>query len=459
MASESTVNDRAIDSRKTAKNACRWRLFPHFVAFYPAMKRLIASYPRFAPGKRDSHVTLSFVPIGYGQHYGRVRGFVLTNIKNGGLFARLRSWFPEREFFMRSQGQVRFIKISSRVQIAAAAIAVGATSFWAVSLGAMGVTQYLAQSERTELLDREAKVASAESRVTAYRDDLDEVADDLGSRQAFIERMTEAHLGILPEEAAAEDTVSDSSDETQETVEKVGLSIPEARGLAELEARQLAYVERLTRYADQRSQRASAALEQLGLNPKNLLASVNDRSAMGGPVDRDGDIDPRFVRLGLSLARMEALERGLAGVPQYQPASAGMVSSSYGYRRDPFTRRAAFHAGLDYKGHIGAAIRAAADGTVVFVGRKGGYGKLIEVRHDNGLTTRYAHLSGFKVKLGQKVAAGQHIGAMGSTGRSTGPHLHFEVRQGGKPLNPRAILEKAPDVLKEIRGRDAARAD
>lgn len=358
---------------------------------------------------------------------------------------------------MRSQGQVRFIKISSRVQIAFAAIAVGATSFWVVSLGAMGVTQYLAQSERTELLDREAKVASAESRVTAYRDDLDAVADDLGFRQEFIERMTEAHLGILPDEAS-EDTITDSSEETQKAVEKIGLSIPEARGLAELEARQLAYVERLTRYADQRSQRASAALKQLGLNPKNLLASVNDRSAMGGPVDSDGEIDPRFVRLGLSLARMDALERGLAGVPQYQPAAAGMVSSSYGYRRDPFTRRAAFHSGLDYKGHTGAAIRAAAAGTVVFVGRKGGYGNLIEVRHDNGLTTRYAHLSGFKVKVGQKVVAGQHIGAMGSTGRSTGPHLHFEVRQGGKPLNPRAILEKAPNVLKEIRGRDAALA-
>lgn len=360
---------------------------------------------------------------------------------------------------MRSQGQVRFIKISSRVQIAGAAIAFGAASFWAISLGAMGVTQYLAQNERTELLDREVEVASAESRVTAYRDDLDSVADDLGARQAFIERMTEAHLGILPDEKAVEDTVSDSSDETRQVVEKIGLSIPEARDLAEFEARQLAYVERLTRYADDRSKRAASALRELGLNPGNLLASVNDRSAMGGPVDRDGEIDPRFVRLGLSLARMDALERGLAGVPQYLPAAAGMVSSSYGYRSDPFTRRAAFHAGLDFKGSIGAPIRAAADGTVIFTGRKGGYGNLIEVRHDNGLTTRYAHLSAFKVKPGQKVSIGQHIGAMGSTGRSTGPHLHFEVRQGGKPLNPRAILEKAPHVLKEIRGRDAALAE
>lgn len=355
---------------------------------------------------------------------------------------------------MRSQGQVRFIKISSRVQIATAAIAVGATSFWVVSLGAMGLTQYLAQSERSELVDREAQVTSAESRVAAYRDDLDSVADDLGARQAFIERMTEAHLDVLPEDAADEDTVSGGSSEMQKTAEKIGLSIPEARGLAELEARQLAYVERLTRYADARSQRAATALEQLGLNPVRLLASVNDRSAMGGPVDSDGEIDPRFVRLGLSLARMDALERGLAGVPQYQPAATGMVSSSYGYRSDPFTRRAAFHAGLDFKGRMGAPIRAAAEGTVIFTGRKGGYGNLIEVRHDNGLTTRYAHLSGFKVKPGQKVSAGQHIGAMGSTGRSTGPHLHFEVRQGGKPLNPRALLEKAPHVLEEIRSRD-----
>lgn len=383
----------------------------------------------------------------------------MTDSDKGGFFARLRSWFPEREFFMRSQGQVRFIKISSRVQIAAAAIAVGATSFWAVSLGAMGISQYLAQSERTELLDREARVATAESRVSSYRDDLDAVADDLSARQAFIERMSEAHLSVLPNDPAVDDSVSDSTDETDAMVEEIGLSIPEARSLAELEARQLAYVERLTRYADQRSQRASAALRQLGLNPGTMLASVDDRSAMGGPVDSDGEIDPRFVRLGFSLARMDVLERGLAGVPRSQPAAAGMMSSSYGYRKDPFTRRAAFHAGLDYKGRIGTPIRAAAEGTVIFVGRKGGYGKLVEIRHANGLTTRYAHLSGFAVAAGDKVSAGQHIGAMGSTGRSTGPHLHFEVRQGGKPLNPRAFLEKAPHVLKEIRSRDAARTE
>ncbi|MXP10886.1 peptidoglycan DD-metalloendopeptidase family protein [Altererythrobacter halimionae] len=360
---------------------------------------------------------------------------------------------------MRSQGQVRFIKISSRFQIIAAAILVAGLSFWAISLGAMGVTQYLAQSERTALLDREARVASAENRVDAYRDNLDTVADDLGQRQAFIEQMVEAHLGVLPEEAAADETVSDSGDEARETVEKIGLSIPEARNLAQLEARQLAFVERLTRYADRRSKRAASALRELGLNPRGLLSSVNDRTAMGGPLDENGEIDPRFVRLGLSLARMDALERGIAGVPQYLPAATGMVSSSYGYRRDPFTRRAAFHSGLDFKGRIGAPISAAADGRVSFVGRKGGYGNLIEITHANGLTTRYAHLSGFKVRVGQQVEAGDHIGAMGSTGRSTGPHLHFEVRQGGKPLNPRAFLEKAPHVLKEIRRNVAARGE
>ena len=142
------------------------------------------------------------------------------------------------------------------------------------------------------------------------------------------------------------------------------------------------------------------------------------------------------------------MESALASVPTSMPALVGMVSSSYGYRRDPFTGAGAMHSGLDFKGPIGTPILAAADGKVTFAGNQSGYGKCIEITHANGLVTRYAHLSGYTVSLGQQVSRGIQIGRMGSTGRSTGSHLHFEVRLNGQAVNPRKFLETNPDVLK-----------
>lgn len=109
------------------------------------------------------------------------------------------------------------------------------------------------------------------------------------------------------------------------------------------------------------------------------------------------------------------------------------------------------HSGLDFRGPIGAPIVAAAKGRVVFVGRRSGYGNVVEISHGNGLMTRYAHMSRFAARVGQQVGAGDRIGAIGNTGRSTGPHLHFEVRIHGRAVNPRTFLEKAPHVLEEIR--------
>ena len=373
---------------------------------------------------------------------------------------RLADWFPDREFFMRSQGQVRFIKISSRFQKIVAASVVLALVAWSLSMAGMAWSQYRAQSERSSMLEQKAQIATAQERIEVYGDDLDGVVDDLTKRQEFLEAMNSALPADLK---AGADTVTDSSTEAAETVKKVSAAFPQARALAELEARQLLYVERLTRYADRRSARAAQAIRQLGLNPMAMAGSA-DTSAMGGPLERlatskRGEIDPRFERLGLSLARMAALERGLDTIPQVAPAHVEMVSSSYGYRRDPFTGAAAMHSGLDFRGPYGAPIYAAAKGTVSYVGWKSGYGKTVEIDHGNGLMTRYAHMSSFNATPGQTVAAGAFIGGIGSTGRSTGPHLHFEVRINDRAVDPRPFLEKAPNVLKEARaGASAAQS-
>ncbi|GMM91769.1 peptidoglycan DD-metalloendopeptidase family protein [Qipengyuania sp. MTN3-11] len=373
----------------------------------------------------------------------------IENNATGGWIARVRGWFPERELFMRSEGRVRFLTISSRLQMTAAGLGVAALLAWGVSLGAMGWQQYRASADRASLLDREASVAKSEHRLEAYRDDIDAVTRDLQQRQDFLD----AAFSSLPEDVKSDSHVGDSRSEAAETIDKVGMALPGAAALARIEARQLAFAEGLTRFADGRASRAENALRQLGLDPAEITRNA-ERQAMGGPLEPlldDEFVDPRFERLGLSLARMSALEQGLESVPQFLPASLAGISSGFGFRRDPFTGTGAMHQGLDFRGAVGSPIHAAAKGRVTYAGWKSGYGKTVEIAHGNGVTTRYAHMSRFAAKPGDQVLPGAVIGAIGSTGRSTGPHLHFEVRIDGRAVNPRTFLEQAPDVLKEIR--------
>jgi len=316
----------------------------------------------------------------------------------------------------------------------------------------MAFSQYQASAERASLLNREARVAKAQERFDAYRDDLAATAQDLTRRQDSLEAM----IQMVPEDVVTseDDTVSNSAGEADKLIGMVGSVFPEAEGLARVEARQLAFVERLTRYADARARRAERAIRTLGLDPRRVVAA-NDKG-LGGPLVRlvteaDGSLDPRFERLGASLARLFALERALDGIPQVMPADQGSMSSGFGYRRDPFAGGAAMHSGLDFRAPYSSPILSAADGAVSFVGNKAGYGRVVEVDHGSGMVTRYAHMSRFDVKSGMRVTAGQIIGRIGNSGRSTGPHLHFEVRINGRAVNPRPFLETAPHVLEEAR--------
>ncbi|APE27552.1 Membrane proteins related to metalloendopeptidase [Aurantiacibacter gangjinensis] len=353
---------------------------------------------------------------------------------------------------MRSQGQVRFLTITTRMQMIAAGSAAAIALVYAGSMGAMAISQWQASSERASLLEREAQVATSEERFDAYSQDLEATVADLQARQDMLDSIVET----LPEDIVAEanDTVTDSSAESEELISMIRDVFPQAEGVARMEARQLAFVERLTRYADRRAERAEQAMRQLGVDPRVVVSASN--TAMGGPFESvasesDGSLDPRFERLSLSLARMSALEQGLDQIPQVMPADLNSISSGFGHRRDPFSGRAAMHNGLDFRAPHGSPIFAAADGRVTFAGWKNGYGKVVEITHGGGMVTRYAHMSAFRAEVGDHVDAGDRIGDIGNTGRSTGPHLHFEVRINGNPVNPRPFLERAPHVLEQVR--------
>jgi len=144
------------------------------------------------------------------------------------------------------------------------------------------------------------------------------------------------------------------------------------------------------------------------------------------------------------LAALETLilSRELARqvVPGGRPVESGYISSFFGKRADPFTGESAFHAGLDFAGAPGTRVLAVADGVVSYAGRDRGYGKLVEITHGGGYVTRYAHNASVLVQPGQTVRRGDPIALMGSTGRSTGPHVHFEVLRGGRPVNPMSFV-------------------
>jgi murein DD-endopeptidase MepM/ murein hydrolase activator NlpD len=135
-------------------------------------------------------------------------------------------------------------------------------------------------------------------------------------------------------------------------------------------------------------------------------------------------------------------------------AHAGKINNEFGYRRNPFNGRGyEFHAGMDIDGNRGDLVASPANGTVTIAGWEGGYGNLIEIDHGNGIKTRYGHLSGIGVQVGDTVKRGQLIGLIGSTGRSTGPHLHYEVRLNDKPINPRRFLPPVPSEIKASNGK------
>ncbi len=371
----------------------------------------------------------------------------------------MAGWFVDREFFMRANGQVRFLKISAVLQRRVAGFAVFIVGTWLMITLGMAINQFSISFERMALSEQQAKVQSAEERVANYRESIDDVTKDLERRQAMLESLNEQYLDSDPV-AASEITTSQT--EEDKTVKKISALIPEAAGLAQIEARQIRFAEKLTKVAVARTQKAEAAIRQFGLNPEVLASQTT--SGQGGPFipffgkSKKQIGDPRFMRLASSLNKMDAMERALAGIPSSMPAAIMLMSSGFGYRHDPFTGAGAMHSGLDFKGPAGTSILAAADGKVTFAGNQGGYGNCIEITHANGLVTRYAHLSGFNVSLGQAVKRGIQIARMGSTGRSTGSHLHFEVRLNGQAINPNKFLEAHPDVL-EVQAVAGNRAD
>lgn len=350
---------------------------------------------------------------------------------------------------------MRFLRISAIWQKRAALIAGLVLLAWTAATMAVLVNQLLTADERVEVAQKQAATTAAEARIAQYRDRVAETAADLEERQALLEDVAETHFGITPATASGSNT-ADAIEAATPAPLKIGAASaglpPEVQALARLATRQEDFASRLLAAVNIRAANAETAVAKLGLNPGAIVRSA--ASGRGGPyipyrgrMGKAKALGASFAALEGALFRMEVLERTLVAVPSGNPANILMMSSGFGVRSDPLTGGAAMHAGLDFRGPIGTPILAAAPGRVSFVGVKSGYGNVVEVDHGQGILTRYAHLSGFTSKVGARVAAGEQIAKMGSTGRSTGSHLHFEVRLNGVAVNPRRFLEAKADVL------------
>ncbi|HWV52573.1 peptidoglycan DD-metalloendopeptidase family protein [Pseudorhodoplanes sp.] len=218
--------------------------------------------------------------------------------------------------------------------------------------------------------------------------------------------------------------------------------------LDRIEAKQSVSLSALEENFESRARRIRSVLTDLGINPgKALPPAPPPPSGVGGPfvpanlASDEKSFERQLYRIHVSRSQVDRLTRTLLDVPVRKPVSGEIdLSSSFGTRVDPFLRSPAMHTGLDMRGDTGDPVRATANGTVTIAGNNGGYGKMIEIEHKNGLATRYGHLSAIDVKVGQSVKIGQVIGKIGSTGRSTGPHLHYETRVDGEAVDPQKYL-------------------
>jgi murein DD-endopeptidase MepM/ murein hydrolase activator NlpD len=216
--------------------------------------------------------------------------------------------------------------------------------------------------------------------------------------------------------------------------------------LDRVEQRQSTALNSIEETYDAKARRLRGVLSDLGLDA-GKIAVAGAGGATGGPFvparlpAQMHNFEQRLQRVSHARAQVDRLTRTLSTLPVRRPLSGDIeLSSGFGVRSDPFTRSPAMHTGLDFQGDIGDPVRATANGTVTAAGWSGGYGKVVDIDHGNGFSTRYGHLSAIDVHVGQTVKIGQAIGKLGSTGRSTGPHLHYETRVRGEAVDPQKFL-------------------
>lgn len=226
------------------------------------------------------------------------------------------------------------------------------------------------------------------------------------------------------------------------------------QSLHDIESRQINHVGQLAENAQRNADAISDALEAAGL-PVDREDGENgaQKSDVGGPlipVDGSAMFESKVKDLDEALEALDQLKKEARQLPLANPAPGHAVTSPFGVRTDPIIGTAALHSGMDFRAGLGTDARVTAAGVVVKAGWNGGYGRMVEVDHGQGYATRYGHLNEILVKVGDTLNAGDIIGRTGSSGRSTGPHLHYEVRHNGEAVNPLRFLSAGKKIAQYL---------
>lgn len=211
--------------------------------------------------------------------------------------------------------------------------------------------------------------------------------------------------------------------------------------LKTIERDQIEKIQGLAADASETASEINSLIKSVG-----LPAAEAEDTAEGGPFIRPNDpqaFETSLDDLDEALNHLDMVRQHAKALPVSIPAPGAKITSVFGNRRDPFVGRLAFHGGIDFRVATGTPVHATGGGTVTTAGRNGGYGNMVEIDHGDGLTTRYGHLSKVLVSVGDRITAGETIAKSGSTGRSTGPHLHYEIRRNGQAIDPARFLKTA----------------
>ena len=421
-------------------------------------------------------------------------------------------FFPDRELMLRTDGKIRFVKVSKTLQIFVFVVVV-ALSGWAIfSSFSFFVHNEVVASKNREIFDARMVYRSLLSEVSEYQDKFSSLTQELGKNHGLmldqveknatlqqnlrsvenkLETSNTRHNEIVSARAALKNKLSSIENEMKElnshnfnlkgnlnsvtTDLKSALSQRNfARSQSKKLSRTVAKLENdletlhksekdilinLTERTKSSIDDIHFVLKHTGLKVAQLLKGNQDRSkkklGQGGPfIAFAPDTEPaqrlkaNLSNLNSQLQKFTELQDIMKRLPLAAPLDYFSISSHYGKRRDPINKRWAVHYGMDFGGLKHASVYVTAPGRVRYAGRKGKYGKLVEIDHGLGFRTKYGHLHKILVKRGQKVNYRTKIGLMGSSGRSTGPHLHYEVIVKGKHKNPWRFIKAGRYVYK-----------
>ena len=314
--------------------------------------------------------------------------------------------------------------------------------------------QQLMESKVVELIERQEQLTSRDGQLGSV---LKKAKAELGDvplprskpaekRASLIDPIT---TGSLAASLFTDSEGGQTKESAADRADKLFVAIN--RSLRDIDTAQVKQVQLLANTARDGAERIQAALASAGEN-----VTGEGETSEGGPfiaadsAEAMSSFNAQVHELDSALDRFRDAKKQARRFPLANPAPGADITSTFGTRRDPLLGTAAFHSGMDFRGATGDPIRATAAGKVISAGRNGGYGNMVEIEHAGGLSTKYAHMSRIDVTEGQMIAAGDVVGAVGSTGRSTGPHLHYEVRRNGAAINPAMFIRagrKIEDLL------------